>query len=309
MNWWTLITAGLALAACTLVNAAQPEGAAPPPIQVVLAQKNPNSPVGMYHNLQAACLTKEGLSDAEIEAKVKPLPKGVAERYLDGRDEYLFDGDKQAIFRIGQSMAIDLNDASCEPKLVRMYSAQVAVGCQLAASGEQVVPKVTQGGGLAPQPPESRAGGPDGNTFTCKRGATPGPSSVKTVGMPVLTVENLPCISWVDALLKVTGVAPRTNFAEGAGVDTCFWAKMPEYAHQKGRLVPVAIVDRHSADEVASRAAEGRERGTPQYMNMLPVEFQVGKPIPASRFTADAVRAFVSQSAILTVDVDHAEMK
>jgi hypothetical protein len=60
---------------------------------------------------------------------------------------------------------------------------------------------------------------------------------------------------------------------------------------------------------VALRAAQGREHGTPQYAMLLPVEFQVGKPIPASRFTAEAAKAFVSQSAILTVDVDHAAMK
>jgi len=310
MNWSTLITAGLALAACVGVCAAQPKGAVPPPpIQVVLEDKDPNSPIGRYRNLQLACLVAQGIPSDEIDTRVKPLPKGVAERFLTGRGEHLFDGSKQAVYRIGQSMGIDLNDALCEPKLVRVYTAQVSVGCELAASGGQGFPEMAVGGRLVPRPPDFRSGPSAGKTLTCKRGAPPPRSTLKTAGLPVLRVGNVPCFSMADAMLSVLGNPPRRDFSEGTGLDTCLWAEMPDYAGQEERPVGVAVVDRHSAAEVAVRAAEGRDLGTPQYMNMLPVEFQVGKPIPASRFTAEAVKAFVSQSAILTVDVDHAAMK
>jgi len=283
----------------------------PPPIQVVLEDKDPHSPIGLYHDLQIRCLAKQhpDLPDAEIEAKVKPLPKGVAERYVTTRDERLFDGAKHAIYHAGQSMGIDLNDARCEPKLVRSYSAEVAVACELDARGTQLFPSVTPSGGLALNAPDFRAGVPKGKSLTCKRGEPPPHSKLKTAGLPVLRVGNLPCFSMTDAMLNVVGNPPRQDFLEGAGGDTCLWAEMPLYAEQEGRPVGVALADRHTPEEVALRAAQGREHGTPQYAMLLPVEFQVGKPIPASRFTAEAAKAFVSQSAILTVDVDHAAMK
>ena len=279
------------LVALALPGLAGPATAAePPPLQLRLEQRDPDSVVGSNRVLQLECLGRQGVAGDAAEARVLPLPPAVLQAFVSRRIDRLFDGPRQAEFDTQQALTIAPGAKDCRPMIVRSFTVRLAVGCELDVQGQsaQALP------GLPPAPASFTQGKPEGRTPTC-----PGRNARERKGgyegLPVLRINGVPCVSTQDAIKRAMGQTPAdAPWAERHG-DTCLWAEMPLYSQQPGRQVVVATADLRAPAERAAVLAQARATGTQGQTALLPVSLRQ-EPIDAARFTPAAAQAFVRQA-------------
>ena len=277
--------------------------AEPPPVQVRLEQRDPDSLVGSNRVLQLECLGRQGVAGDAAEARVVPVPPAVLQAFVNRRIERLFDGPRQAEYDTQQALTVSPGAKDCRPLIVRRFSVRQAVGCELEVQGQsaQALP------GLPPAPASFTQGKPEGRTPTCP-GRQARERKAGYEGLPVLRINGVPCVSTQDAIKRAMGqTPPDTPWAERHG-DTCLWAEMPLYAQQAGRQVVVATADLRPPAERAAVLAQARATGTQGQTALLPVSLQQA-PIEAARFTPAAAQAFVRQATEVPLTEAHAGLR
>lgn len=298
---------------CSLLSAVAapllPPGQIAPPLQIVMENRDTLWPVGLNHALQIACLAEQGIGGAEAEARVQPIPSAVLSAFVAGRTEQLFDGNRQATYRTSQTLYLHTKAADCSrPKLYRSYRAEVDVGCTVSARGTSFMKDPATG---EVSPVNFRAGAPEGKTPTCVRGAAPPQKERDFSGLPVYSVAGQACVSTTDLIARALRqpIVPR-EFQQGQGADTCLWAALPHYNHQDGRAVVVAIADGRTPAQIAFDAKVAGLNGLKQSnLVYLPVSVVADQPLPAQRFSVEAARAFVEQTAEVEMTAAHAGLR
>lgn len=296
--WFTASRLRPALAVavvCAWASLGGPAAAAPPErsIRVVLEMVDVDSAKFLNQTAQLACWSEHGVFGDEALAKVQPLPAALQKRFVTTQQELLFDGPRQAEYTVHQQLWVPPGSRDCKPVLYRSYSAQVSNGCELEVTGTSDAPDPAGGPVEAPSVQQER--GAPGRTPTCPRKGEAREPVSSYAGLPVDQIKGLPCVWMGDIVRRAAGQAVRA-LPRGQRVgDSCLWAEEPYYRGESGRLVMVA----HADHATAAQRAELTDpvNGSPvAYVELLPVRLEQG-PVPAQRFSVDAVRRFVHQPA------------
>ncbi len=250
-------------------------------------------------------LKKGILMSVEACRVVKQLPAGgpvqlpsdatLARLAIAETDEY-FDGPNHAVFNTSRLVWADPRSGSCELRVFHERHAWAGQECGLGFWGG-----TTLLGALVdmsqPAPPLVETGTRAASLAGCAGRAT----RYDTAGLAAEDAGlGVRCVWESDIIaksLQSVGVQAPGHQKDGPTIDFCLYERQPAYV-VKGHSETVVL---KSAGGLPSDVMNQLMGLSSAYMNHQLVDFSDGNPIPAERFSPDAVRRFVDQPAITAV--------
>lgn len=284
---WVGVRAGLALLG--LAASLNTPAAEPPSLQVVRVAHA--DPIG----LRQAIIASQGGCAARLQLPMPAFPaaltEGVLARFMVRRQEEYFSGARWAQYDTERTIFADPAQG-CQLATLTRRRAESEINCRdRQAAGNPTLGELMQPGG--PQRPlvsEFKSPGHQG----CSNSRQP----LNLQGAVVDTSGPAPCI-WRGALLAQRWQALAAKLGRpvggeaGESFDTCLSADMPEYITEAGRR-PVVLMHRLPP----LKGGTGQTLHTTEQRPLLLDKLQKGEAIAEQRFSAEALRAFVSQPVI-----------
>lgn len=237
---------------------------------------------------------------------VKGLPLGApfqmpSDTFLAGlaiaeEDEY-FDGANHASYATSRMVSADPRSGSCELRLFHERHAWAGQEC-----GNGTLGSTTLMGHLIdasqPEPPNAIVKPQAASRAGCGRPAHAYDAdglAREDAGLGVRCVWHSDVIA---KSMRAVGMQAKGHDPDSPAMDFCLYDKQPTYVFNGHRETVVLKSRGGKPDDVMNRLM-GLDSG---YLNHRLVDFSDGPPIPAERFSADAVRRFVEQPQITGLD-------
>lgn len=251
---------------------------------------------GMKKFIELSTLACRGHKGLPLDAPIRmPADATLAKLRLQEREAF-FDGARQAEYQTQRMVAADPRTGDCAVRLFHYRTARAGQVC-----GEFQHGSSTLLGHLInttePRPPETSYRSQRDGQAGCGRAA----KAYDIAGLPAADAGNgLRCVWQLDILAKsmrALGSYPPGH-TDDTGMDTCLYQQQPAYFHN-GKRTPIIVRISGRPDQDPMNAAHG---GTTALLGQKLLQLTDGTPIPASRFSPEAVRAYVGQLAITAVD-------
>lgn len=222
--------------------------------------------------LSHACWTGKGLPPVPVPA----LSDALLRQSPDIETEELFDGERWAKYTITATFVVD--PANCQPIVWRSFGVEVIDGCRRALNGSM--------GSYMPD--EDKA--PQATVFdrpvNCR--SRPAKREMDLSGLPTDDAGlGVQCVWSADIVAR----ALKKPVGNRSGSDTCIYARRPSvHFPSDSKDVPVRM-------RLDNRNVHGGDIGAmvPMPAELKLVEFSDGSPISPTRFTREAVEAFLRQ--------------
>lgn len=286
----------LAAAGLALAPAAAQAQAADTLRPIALHTAGTGDVAGMKKFIELSTLACRGHKGLPLEAPIRmPSDTTLGKLKLQER-EVFFDGARQAEYETQRMVAADPRSGDCAVRLFHYRTARAGQVC-----GEFHHGNTTLLGHLInttePQAPEVRQRTQRDSQAGCGKPAKP----YDITGLPEADAgAGQRCVWQLDILAKTMRAAgmQAAGHSDDTRMDTCLYQRQPAYFHN-GKRTPVIVRISGRPEQDPMNAAHG---GTTALLGQKLLSLTDGTPIPAGRFSPEAVRAHVSQLAITPVE-------
>jgi hypothetical protein len=290
---WPLLLSAAALAWASAAAQAQVADTLRP---IALHTAGTGDVAGMKKFIELSTLACRGHKGLPLDAPIRmPSDTTLAKLRLQER-EVFFEGAQHAEYETQRMVAADPRTGDCAVRLFHYRTARAGQVCGNFHHGN-----TTLLGHLVnttePQPPEVRQRTQRDSQAGCGKPAKP----QDITGLPDADAgAGQRCVWQLDIVAKTLRAAgmKAAGHSDDTAMDTCLYQRQPAYFHN-GKRTPVIVRISGRPELDPMNTAHG---GTTALLGQKLLSLTDGAPIPAGRFSAEGVRAFVGQAAITAVE-------